>query len=58
MAKNVKFIDSNEIELHLELIDNKIHIGIFDKSEGFVFRLEKHEVHELIHELMRLKGGG
>ena len=56
--KIVKFIDDNGIELHLELNDNRIHLGIFDKSEGFLFRLEKYEVQELIHELMRLKGGG
>jgi hypothetical protein len=60
MAKKVKFIDYKDNEMMLDIVDGRIQLMIQSKMTELivVFDLEKSEIHELVHELMRLKGGG
>lgn len=57
--KKVKFIDAKNNEMMLDHEDGKIQIMIKSQMVEMIvtYDLDKGEVHELIHELMRLKGG-
>lgn len=57
--KKVKFIDDKGNTLYLDNEDGKIRLMLQNGSaEPFIYNLDRVEVPELIHELMRLKGGG
>lgn len=60
MAKKVKFIDQKGNEMMLDLEEGKIQLMIKSNMLDTIvsYDLDKSEVHELVHELMRLKGGG
>lgn len=56
--KQVKFVDIADIELEMVVDqDKKIKFSLRDRELGksIEFLVEKHEVEELIYELIRLK---
>lgn len=53
--KNVQFVDSNKVICDLYLKDNKVILDIQDTGKQIIFSLEKDEVREFLHELLRIK---
>lgn len=53
--KNVQFVDKNAVVFDLSCNVESVILEFTEDGQTINFNLDKHEVRELIHELMRLK---